>query len=378
MRVIVLAAFILLSGIAVGCEQVGVLQQSDNNAATARPEPPSTPGAPKEPERSSNRPSTPRPADTPAPANTPLSVMTPLAVLPSYTPEPTATAVPRPTATPISSESAQAQREEYIARCKHWALRNLEPIEYSRFEELNPYNMTDLERVLWGSVIVGQDRVNHIDSYYSDDTDYGVLRFRSDHVEWCRDYWSEPLGAENMDIRNFDALGLGCLVDLVWLGVQTEGYAKQAYQDYEDDEMSPVVVNQAVRLLNWMEIDGEALIAAEERPHDLVARVWERSSESGKGRYRESNRVGDWPRDSARSDEIEWWGIETIWRDGRIDSCRSYYPQLFFGRWIPLDDYNTEQWLEEAHEELEQAREREEWPDWADMEDRDILIRLRE
>ena len=373
-----MVALMVLSGTAAGCEQVELFQESGSNEPAASPRPPATPGLPRGPEGSSDRPSTPRPADTPSPANTPLTVMTPLAVLPSYTPEPTATAVPRPTATPVSGQSAQAQREEYIVRCKHWALRSLKPIEYSRFEELDPYNMTDLERVLWGSVIVGQDRVSHIGSYYSDDTDYGVFRYRSDHVEWCQDYWSEPLDVENMDNRNFEALGLGCFVNLVWLGVQTEGYAEQAFRDYVDDDMSPVVVNQAVRLLNWMDIRGEALIAAEEKPHDLVARVWERSSDSGKGRYRESNRVGDWPRDSARSDEIEWWRIENVWRDDNIDSCKSYYPQLFFGRWIPLDDYDTEEWLEEAHEELEESWERDEWPDWADMNDRDILIRLRE
>ena len=72
-----------------------------------------------------------------------------------------------------------------MARCKHWALRNLKPVEYSRFEKLDPYDMTDLERVPWGSVIVEQDRVNHIDFYYSNSTDYGVFRFRRNHIEWC-------------------------------------------------------------------------------------------------------------------------------------------------------------------------------------------------
>ena len=150
MKTLVMIMLVLLVGLAVGCEQLAQVQDEDVTALQATPMSPATPGQPKEAGESGARPSTPSPAATPQPADTPMSVTTPIAVLPSYTPEPTATVAPRPTAMPTDGPSAKEQREEFIARCKHWALRNLEPIEYSRFEELDPYNMSDLERVLWG------------------------------------------------------------------------------------------------------------------------------------------------------------------------------------------------------------------------------------
>ena len=139
-----------------------------------------------------------------------------------------------------------------------------------------------------------------------------------------------------------------------------------------------MLVNQWVRLLNWMDIDGIYLLAVEEKPHDLVVRVWERSSDSNKGRYRESNRVNGWPTESVRAEDTEWWGIEETWSYDQVRTCKSYYPQLFFGRWVPLDDFGAEKWLEEAVENLEEAREKDDWLDWAETHDRDILIRLRE
>ena len=148
------------------------------------PVPPQEPATPQSPLReSSGRPATPMPAATAKPANTPVSVGTPLTVLPSYTPEPEPTSSPVPTATAITSEAAQSKREEYVARCKHWALRNLEPIEYSKFERLDPYNMTDLERVLWGIVLVDQEQVQTTGQYYYGFSSDGEIRFEKDYLE---------------------------------------------------------------------------------------------------------------------------------------------------------------------------------------------------
>ena len=62
---------------------------------------------------------------------------------------------------------------------------------------------------------------------------------------------------------------------------------------------------------------------------------------------------------AAAADDIEWWGIEGAW-NADWDACKNYYyyPQLFFGRWVPLDDFGSD------------------WPGWADGSDRKILIEL--
>ena len=363
---------VAMTSLFLACDELAQVQDESPPAAT--PMSPATPEQPRKAEESGARPSTPRPAPTPVPADTPISVMTPLAVLPSYTPEPTATVAPRPTVVPIDSPSAKEQREEYIARCKHWALRNLQPIEYSRFEKLHPHNMTDLERILWGGVIVGQDQVYGTSAYYSSSDDYGDFRFQNNHVEWCQDYWSEPLSAENAGKRNHPASQIACLANLPDQARRIEEELEYRFENYESEGMSDVIVNQYARILNWMDIDGETLLKVEPKPRDIVRMVWDRGDD-GPSRYRERNRIGDWPLTSTSAEDIEWWRIERAWSED-WSYCKNYYPQLFFGRWVPLDDFGTDEWLEEVQERLEEQRERDDWPDWADGPDRDILIRL--
>ena len=95
------------------------------------------------------------------------------------------------------------------------------------------------------------------------------------------------------------------------------------------------------------------------------------------GRYRESNRArGGYPSSSASAEDIEWWGIESLWGYDQMRYCRNYYPQIFFGRWVPLDSYGLDKELESALVELDRMRERDGWPDWVDDTNRDIVIRL--
>ncbi len=80
---------------------------------------------------------------------------------------------------------------------------------------------------------------------------------------------------------------------------------------------------------------------------------------------------------AAAADDIEWWGIEGAW-NADWDACKNYYyPQLFFGRWVPLDDFGSNKLsLERAEERLEELRDSSDWPGWADGSDRKILIEL--
>ena len=372
MRLLLFVSLALLVGLPFGCEELADIQNED--APVSTPMPPATPDQPKGSRDFGDMLSTPRPADTPVLADTPTVAMTPLAVLPSYTPEPTATVPPRPTAVPIDSPSAKELREEFIVRCKHWALRNLKPIEYSRFEELDPYNMTDLERVLWGSVLTGRDQVGEVSAYYSGGVEDGEFRFQSNHLEWCQDYWSEPLDQVNAVKRNHPAWQMSCQADLPGDAWGLEERVVYAFEEYESEGMSAVIVNQYARILNWVDIDGETLLKVEPKPREIVQTFWNREDD-GPSRYRERNRVGDWPLASTRAEDIEWWHIESVWQ-ADWDECKSYYPQLFFGRWVPLDDFWADEWLEEAKEHLEDQRERDDWPEWADGPDRDILFRL--
>ena len=68
---------------------------------------------------------------------------------------PTATPTPWPTPTPIPVTARDTQlselEEEYRVRCLHYVREREQPVTYAEFRELNPDNMTDLERALWGA-----------------------------------------------------------------------------------------------------------------------------------------------------------------------------------------------------------------------------------
>ena len=355
---------IILAAMLVACDDLAQVQ--DESSPPATPMSPATPEQPSKTEGSGASPSTPRPAPTPAPANTPLSVMTPLAVLPSYTPEPTATSSPAATATPVSPEEVRAKAVENIQRCKHWALQNLAPIEFSRFERLNPKTMSDLDRILWGKMI--ENPSNR----------YSVFGIREGETEWCMDYWSEPLSEQNADKRN-EQFRDECRYSMVDRAGRYEddinNAADNAMENYGVD-VAPVVVNQYIRVMNWMDIDGEELLQMPETPRNLVRRLLENRDTDYYGKYSNSE---NFPSKDTPSEIIEWLGIEGAFYyaiDPDDSQCGFYYPQLFFGRWIPIDDYGTEDEAGRYKELIEHMQTEDVWPDWADGPDRDILIQL--
>ena len=178
--------------------------------------------------------------------------------------------------------------EEYRMRCLHYVREEAQPVTYAEFRELDPDNMTDLERVLWGQI-----RMPRL---------------------YCQDYWSEPLSAQNAHKRN-NSYWNECYRGL-W-------YSRENYLQYEDYRW-----DQHSRIANWLDIPGDDLLEMSPRPLDLVVIAWERE----RGGYEPEP-------------EDEWYGILRAWpiaddyymvnfREGRnsdADECVYYYPQLFTG-----------------------------------------------
>ena len=185
-------------------------------------------------------------------------------------------------------------------RCLHHVRESEQPVIYAEFRDLDPDNMTDLERVLWRQISGG-------DTF----------------ERYCRDYWSEPLSAQNAHKRN-ESYRYDCYRGL-W-------YGRENYQ-YEDSRW-----DQYSRIANWLDIPGDALLDMSPRPLDLMLTAWERQE-----------------RGYEFTPEDEWYRILEAWPDndfrvgpelGRNDyaeDCVRYYPQLFTGRWIPLDTALTRQ-----------------------------------
>ena len=313
--------------LAVGCglgdggeEDAGaVVRERELPTLPPTPEPVATVEVAPEPTAIPKPPATPRPAPTAAPAPTippsPTATpeATPLSLAGRITP--TATATPWPTPTPIPSVARDAQlselEAEYRMRCLQYVRENARPVTYAEFRELDPDNMTDLERVLWGQI--------------------GGI-----HREYCQDYWSEPLSVENAGKRN-ESYRDECYQGL-WYSRENHRYQ---YEDYQYDDIR---WDQFSRVANWLDIPGDALVEMSPKPLDLVMTAWEREQRGYEPEF-----------------EDEWYGIFEAWpstgdyymvnsrvgRNGEAYECVRYYPQLFTGRWIPLDTAITRQEMQD-------------------------------
>ena len=344
---VALTALLVLSGISCGSEPTfeTVRQQptQPQPAPTAEPVPTPEPLA-----TTRQAPATPQPAPTPAPLRaeeptavpqtatpTPLAAVGPTPIV-EPTPEPTVTATPTPTPTvvPAPEATATARLRSYddLARCDYWAMDSLGGVRYARFATLDPANMSDIERALWG---------HQLGRAWEDPI------YLRDVSKWCKDYWSEPLSPLNADKRN-EQYRSWCWENLDReadeFNTQMGDYIRQAEEKKQGDVIAPrTAVNQYVRLMNSIDIPGRDLLTVPERPHELIRRLM--TDPELEGTFDSYELPTSYHRDSeiVRTAEangtLRWWGLgEAFDVDNEAASkCALYYPQLFTGRWIPLD-----------------------------------------
>ncbi len=344
---VALTALLVLSGISCGSDQTSetVRQQptQPQPAPTAEPVPTPEPLA-----TTRQTPVTPQPPPTPAPLRaeeptavpqtatpTPLAAVGPTPIV-EPTPEPTVTATPTPTPTvvpaPEATATARLRSHDDLARCDYWAMDRLDGVRYARFATLDPASMSDIERALWGQDL----GVTLEDPIYLG----GVSK-------WCKDYWSEPLSASNADKRN-EQYRASC-----WENLDREAddfntrmgdYIRKSEENQQSDVIAPrSAVNQYVRLMNWIDIPGRELLTLPERPHELVRRLRNDPEleeifdtyELPTSYHHDSEVV----RTAEANGTLRWWGLGVAFDiDNDVSLyCALYYPQLFTGRWIPLD-----------------------------------------
>jgi len=264
------------------------------------------------------------------------------------------------------------EAEEHAALCLRWAQENLNPVRLAIFERLNPGDMSDDDRAAWGAVLTGQLRVQDTLAYYSEEAEFGVFPFASKQVEWCRDYWSEALEEENADKRNHELWEVACkgyLPDAAW---GLEERVREAFIEHGPDGMTSKLTNQVARILNWTDMNGVELLAADPKPGVVVRQAWQEEKRDS-GRYREENWFRGWQKDSVPEDDLERWWIERAWNLNWY-ACKNHFPQLFFGRWVPLDDGNADRWQEGVERKVAEIKATADWPSWADGPDRQIWL----
>ena len=250
------------------------------------------------------------------------------------------------------SRNASGQRladipkaEEYRRRCQFWALEELDPLVYAEFAKLDPKSMDDLDRILWFSKLNPEEHWQYDDS---DDAPY----------QWpfCHEYWSEPLNSGNAHLRNYrferDCRNyLGNNITKAY-GILT-GEANSSLANEADNQGSPEdtdlvfqTPNQYVRLLQWLDLSGEDLLNSDNPPYRILRQqslspyAYEYVDPAYNGRYDvpDQKEIKEYNEENDISLDLEWLGIINAAGIGNdYNDCALFYPQLFFGYWIPFE-----------------------------------------
>ena len=257
---------------------------------------------------------------------------------------------------PEAQAGARIPDDEHRRRCRFWALNNLQPVVYSEFAALNPDAMDDLDRILWRSKIHGNRHLG----YYDDDpeqTGESPLLLPRDPGIYCRDYWAEPLDRGNAELRNqgFEAECRFRLEDRIANRYQR---LRDWVHNDDDNELVYQTPNQFVRILDWLDLSGDELLDANVRPYQIL---------QVQSRHQYAHRYDwvptedgliDYVREYEETLDLEWLGIVRAagLSEGSTDiqACHYYYPQLFYGYWIPFDPDQMPD--SDQYEELELPR----------------------
>ena len=228
------------------------------------------------------------------------------------------------------------EEDESRRRCQFWALNNLQPVVYAEFAKLDPGSMDDLDRILWRSILNPEDQLGHYDDEYADNNMVSPLLPR-DPVMHCRDYWSEPLNSSNANLRNH-GFESECRTDLERRITSEYNRLAEAasYRDDDDKELAYQIPNQYVRILDWLEISGDDLLDSGNPPY----RILQEQSKHSYAFYQDSipteESLEEYRRETGTPVNLGWLGILGAAGMGG-SSCTYYYPQMFYGFWVPFD-----------------------------------------
>ncbi len=239
--------------------------------------------------------------------------------------------------------TAQRTKSEDQRWCQAWALDNLKPHIYAEFAKLNPDTMDDLDRTIWRTRLENNSTsVNRPFSTNPVTYDHDYRDFPHDGwtnlVGTCWMYWSEPLGMTNADQRNvqYEAeckRNLMNLADSEW-----DNLASAAVR--HDDTAAYEIPNQYVRVLKWLDMSGQELLEMSEPPYELLRRLSDQEYAYNQN-VPTSNETKALAVEYGGEFNKDWWhlvGATLAHRGTRSDPCQLYYPQLFYGYWVPFEE----------------------------------------
>ena len=258
-----------------------------------------------------------------------------------------------PDATPVSQEAEHPEapapslehsaripeEDEHRRRCRFWALNNLQPIVYQEFAKLDPETMDDLDRILWRSILHPHA---HLGFYDNDDARGDAipsLRPKEPGI-LCRDYWAEPVGPTNAGLRNH-GLEAQCRRRLEERITSRYFQLADAVNYQEDSGLVYETPNQYVRILQWLDMSGEDLLTSGRPPYVILREQSRYPYAHMQDRVPDADFLVDYRRELDGEVDLEWLGI--LAAAGMSDNssgpveCLLYYPQVFYGYWVPVD-----------------------------------------
>ena len=224
---------------------------------------------------------------------------------------------------PAQQSARISQKDEHHRRCHFWVLNNLRPAVHQEFAKLNPDSMDDLDRILWRSKLHPKEQ--HLGYYKkpNDSQDIPALMPQNPGV-YCRDYWAEPINRSNANLRNH-GFETQCRNQLEKQIIKTYSSLGYEAEREEENELVYSIPNQYVRILQWLDLNGDDLMDSANPPYRIL-------EEQSRHAYAyEENRL-----------DPEWLGIlkaagMNSSSSSDLRMCHNYYPQVFYGYWIPMD-----------------------------------------
>ncbi len=188
----------------------------------------------------------------------------------------------------------------------------------------------------------------------------------SKNAEWenvagtCWMYWSEPLNQANAGQRNLQ-YEAECLrqatarADSQWDKLASDAVRNSHHAAYE-------IPNQYVRVLKWLDTPVQQLLNMDEPPHGLLRRISDREYAYDQN-IPSQEQVARLAEQLGTEFNTDWWnlvGATLGHRNGPIRECQIYYPQLYYGYWVPFAEHYDEppeQLSDEELAEVERLRE---------------------
>ena len=220
--------------------------------------------------------------------------------------------------------------------CQAWALDNFDPHVYLEFAKLDPANMDDLQRTVWREQLSSSGAHTRLPTYRQEASHPTPIGGDDRNEKTCRVYWAERLSKANADKRNRQYQG-ACLFGLVQAADRQWAKLAQAAVS-GGDTAAYDIPNQHVRVLRWMHLTGDQILDMADPPSELLKRLSDKKYAYNPNIPSTSD-ITQLEAQHGDDFSADWWnivGATLAQNHDRAEACPKYYPQLFYGYWIPF------------------------------------------